>query len=215
MQRRELTSRQKKILDFIVYSVEDKGYPPTIRQIGEYFHIRSTNGVRAHLSALEKKGFIRRQFWTSRGIEIIEPRVKRLSGGYQPMGTVEAHKGSTPYREVIAEKVEGFLPDEKGLITLRLKGDTLRLWGLNNGDITIVKPQEGLEEGKLMVATSGYPLQKDEDKGPYFFFKCNSKSLKALEGLTRPESQALDGKGDGFNLLGKVVGQIRLFETFF
>ena len=58
--RDALTKRQQQILDFIAVSIDDLGYPPTLREIGEHFGIRSTNGVNDHLKALEKKGYLRR-----------------------------------------------------------------------------------------------------------------------------------------------------------
>ena len=56
----DLTPRQRQILDFITRRIDDQGYPPTIREIGEEMGIRSTNGVNDHLKALERKGFLRR-----------------------------------------------------------------------------------------------------------------------------------------------------------
>ena len=67
---KELTARQREILDFIRETIEGKGFPPTIREIGERFKITSTNGVRAILSALSSKGYIRRKPLISRGIEL-------------------------------------------------------------------------------------------------------------------------------------------------
>ena len=55
-----LTERQEKILAFIKKSIQEQGYPPTIREIGEHFGIRSTNGVNDHLKALERKGYLLR-----------------------------------------------------------------------------------------------------------------------------------------------------------
>jgi SOS-response transcriptional repressor LexA len=56
-----LTARQEQTLDFIRKSIEERGYPPTLREIGEYMGIRSTNGVNDHLRALEKKGYLKHQ----------------------------------------------------------------------------------------------------------------------------------------------------------
>src|SRR3954470_9936435 len=59
--REGLTDRQKEVLEFIQQSIESRGYPPTLREIGEHMGIRSTNGVNDHLKALEKKGYLERQ----------------------------------------------------------------------------------------------------------------------------------------------------------
>lgn len=63
-----LTDRQREILDFITASITERGYPPTLREIGEHFGIRSTNGVNDHLKALEKKGHLRREDLKSRAM---------------------------------------------------------------------------------------------------------------------------------------------------
>ncbi len=63
-----LTKRQQQILDFISSSIGDRGYPPTLREIGEHFGIRSTNGVNDHLKALEKKGHLTREDLKSRAM---------------------------------------------------------------------------------------------------------------------------------------------------
>src|SRR6266851_1595370 len=67
-----LTERQEKILSFIKKSIVDQGYPPTIREIGEHFGIRSTNGVNDHLKALERKGYLQRGELKSRALSVFE-----------------------------------------------------------------------------------------------------------------------------------------------
>ncbi len=68
-----LTHRQREILDFISASIVERGFPPTLREIGEHFSIRSTNGVNDHLKALEKKGHLRREDLKSRAMRPILP----------------------------------------------------------------------------------------------------------------------------------------------
>src|SRR3954471_385730 len=63
-----LTERQQEILDFISQSIVERGYPPTLREIGLHFGIRSTNGVNDHLRALEKKGYLQREDLKSRAL---------------------------------------------------------------------------------------------------------------------------------------------------
>ena len=67
-----LTKRQQDILDFIESFMQKRGYPPTLREIGNEFGISSTNGVRVNLAALEKKNYIIRRPWLSRGIELVD-----------------------------------------------------------------------------------------------------------------------------------------------
>src|SRR5687768_4789773 len=72
-----LTKRQEQTLDFIRRSIEDRGYPPTLREIGESMGIRSTNGVNDHLRALERKGYLSREDMKSRALRLVsrEPEV--------------------------------------------------------------------------------------------------------------------------------------------
>src|SRR5512138_629523 len=67
-----LTRRQAQTLDYIRQSIEQRGYPPTLREIGEYMGIRSTNGVNDHLRALERKGYLRREDMKSRALKLVE-----------------------------------------------------------------------------------------------------------------------------------------------
>ena len=64
----ELTNRQSQILDYITSSIDERGFPPTLREIGENFGIKSTNGVNDHLKALERKGFLLRDNLKSRAM---------------------------------------------------------------------------------------------------------------------------------------------------
>src|SRR5436189_5916719 len=67
-EKEPLTDRQKQALDFISRSIDSRGYPPTLREIGEHLGIRSTNGVNDHLKALEKKGYLEREDLKSRAL---------------------------------------------------------------------------------------------------------------------------------------------------
>src|SRR5512147_2138496 len=67
-----LTKRQEQTLDYIRKSIEERGYPPTLREIGEHMGIRSTNGVNDHLRALERKGYLRREDMKSRALKLVE-----------------------------------------------------------------------------------------------------------------------------------------------
>src|SRR5690242_21434896 len=71
--RQPLTARQREALDFITYCLDERGYPPTLREIGEHMGIRSTNGVNDHLKALEKKGYLEREDLKSRALRPVDP----------------------------------------------------------------------------------------------------------------------------------------------
>src|SRR5688572_25116456 len=91
-----LTDRQQQILDFITGSINERGFPPTLREIGEHFGIKSTNGVNDHLKALEKKGYLRREDLKSRAMRPVAmtnvvslAERRRQVGGVAPAGSDE------------------------------------------------------------------------------------------------------------------------------
>src|SRR5512146_1522591 len=77
-----LTKRQEQTLDYIRQSIEQRGYPPTLREIGEHMGIRSTNGVNDHLRALERKGYLRREDMKSRALRVVDQTER--NGGPRP-----------------------------------------------------------------------------------------------------------------------------------
>src|ERR1044072_2063003 len=103
-----LTQRQRDILDFISASIMERGFPPTLREIGEHFNIRSTNGVNDHLKALEKKGHLRREDLKSRAMRPVLPDG---SGEVVPMragssGQWPRHTGNVEVPDLSEEMAE-------------------------------------------------------------------------------------------------------------
>ena len=138
---RELTRRQGAILQFIVESIRDRGWPPTIAEIGQQFQIASTNGVNDHLVALEKKGYIERSS-KARGIRVTE---KAAAGLYQQGG------GTLPLVGRIAagqplfaqENIEDFVTVAPALsrlngYCLRVQGESMVEAGILDGDVIVV-----------------------------------------------------------------------------
>ncbi len=156
---RELTEKQRQVLRFIVDCIEERGAPPTLREIAARFSFASPASVKGHLEALERKGFIRRREWTARGIEPVKERVRRLfweREGIPLVGRVAAG------RPILAEeniedvlKLEGLFPTDQGLFALRVKGDSMIEAGILEGDILIVRPQPTADIGDIVVATLG------------------------------------------------------------
>jgi hypothetical protein len=117
-----LTVRQREILDFIAGSVDSRGYPPTIHEIGEHFGIRSTNGVRCHLEALERKGFLLRGSGSQRRAMTVVKPINGTAAGWSyagPLGSMlsvrmeeQAGIGSVAHRVVVSIAApEGVLTD--------------------------------------------------------------------------------------------------------
>src|SRR5688572_20955045 len=150
----ELTDRQKEILNFIVKETESRGFPPTIREIGEEMDIRSTNGVNDHLKALERKGFLNRGEQQSRSL--VPTKRARLALG------ISARKDNTVVEVPLVGKVaagarlyasqnldESIKIDVsllgsgasagKNVFALKVKGESMIDDGIHDGDVVIVR----------------------------------------------------------------------------
>ena len=174
-----LTRRQQQVLNFIRESISERGYPPTLREIGQHMGIRSTNGVNDHLRALERKGYLTREDMKSRALR---PK---------DMGTVAGQGGAHGSTEVPDETVEvpvlgrvaagaPILADEHLLETLRVSrsmfpgrgkvfglrvsGESMIEAGIMNGDYVFVRKQSVANRGDIVVA-----LINDEATVKYFF----------------------------------------------
>ena len=150
-----LTDRQRQVLDFISDSIRKRGYPPTLREIGSHFGIRSTNGVNDHLRALEKKGFLHREDLKSRALrplftadDFVEvPVLGRVAAG-QPMLAVENYEDSV--------KVDRFfIGQNREVFALRVKGDSMIEAGIFDGDYVFIRKQLQASSGEIVVAMIG------------------------------------------------------------
>src|SRR5262249_16052682 len=161
-----LTERQEKILSFIKKSILEQGYPPTIREIGEHFGIRSTNGVNDHLKALERKGYLMRGELKSRALSVIEgarmPRLgKRLEAANDDsievpvVGKVAAGEAIlAPENITDPGRIAALLLGESGkrVFALRVAGDSMIGDGIFDGDYIFVRKQLQAESGEIVVA---------------------------------------------------------------
>ena len=200
---KELTRRQREVLDFIVQWVEEQGFPPTLREIADRFRFASVNAVRDHLKALEQKGYLRRQAGTSRTLTLepasLPPR------GHPLVGTVPA---GTPV--MAEENFEGYLDLNEyfgrgeGTFLLRVRGDSMIGAGIHDGDIAVVRYQKELAPGEIGVV--------------FINGEATVKRIFPEKGGCRlqPENPSMDpirvkaGK-DEFCIAGKVIGVMRRF----
>jgi len=156
-----LTDRQRDILEFISQSIRERGYPPTLREIGVHFGIRSTNGVNDHLRALEKKGYLEREDLKSRALrpmgvrgpvraptrdeDMIEvPLIGRVAAGV-PLLAVENVEDTVKVDRL-------FIGQTRDVFALRVKGDSMIEDGIFDGDYIFVKKQLHAEDGDIVVA---------------------------------------------------------------
>jgi repressor LexA len=144
-----LTTRQREIYEFLKDKIINRGYGPTVREIGSQFGIRSPNGVMCHLKALERKGLITREQHMSRAIQLTEPRRHRMS---LPLaGQIAA--GRPVLAEQDNERVDfAKLFDNDDHFCLRVKGDSMIEDQIADGDYVIVRKQEQCRNGEIAVA---------------------------------------------------------------
>ena len=211
--KEKLTDRQEEILVFIKQFTLECGYPPTLREIGKHFEISSTFGVKRHLEALVKKGFMRIESNASRGISLIKkhsdesndniiseervflkiPVVGRVAAGL-PINSVENHEGS-----LIIDP--SFLRKSAEAFALRVKGDSMINAGINDKDLVIVSPNEQIKSGDIVVA-----LLNDEATVKTFE-KTNNKIRLIPENNSYKPIEV--NNRDDFKLVGKVKGVVR------
>jgi repressor LexA len=199
---KELTTRQRNILDFITEMIQKKGFPPTIREIGEKFKITSTNGVRAILSALSQKGYIRRKPLVSRGIELLTqtrpsfvavPILGRIAAGL-PILAVENIEGSIAVdRSFIAGG---------DIFSLKVVGDSMKDSGIFDGDYVLARMQPTAEKGDIVVAVIG-----EESTVKRYSPEKNRIRLEPANPVFEPI--IVDKKSPDFRIAGKVIGLLR------
>ena len=168
-----LTERQREILTFISASIAERGYPPTLREIGEHFGIRSTNGVNDHLKALEKKGHLRREDLKSRAMrpvidgDIIPfPKRAGTGGDAVPLAS-DGDMAEVPILGRVAagqpilavENVQDTVKIDRVLLGghrevfgLRIVGESMIDDGIFDGDYVFVKKTPSARPGEIVVA---------------------------------------------------------------
>ncbi len=171
-----LTQRQREILDFISASIVERGFPPTLREIGEHFNIRSTNGVNDHLTALEKKGHLRREDLKSRAMrpvlpdgsgEIVPLSRARATGNVQAISDGDDDMAEIPILGRVAAgqpilaveqatdsvRVDRVLiGGHKEVFGLRIVGESMIEDGIFDGDYVFVKKTPTARTGEIVVA---------------------------------------------------------------
>jgi repressor LexA len=206
---RGLTDKQEKILGFIVDYVNDKGYPPSIREIGNQFSISSLRGVTVHLDALERKGMIKR-LSTSRSITVIGKTgstapVRNVS--FVPLvGTIAAGVPITATQNV---EMQVPVPQEmvhhvKNAFALRVKGDSMINAHIMDGDFVVVKEQNTAENGDLVAVLLG-----DEATVKHIQFTHDGARLLAAN----PNYDPIEIRREDSKIMGKVIGLIRNYDS--
>lgn len=200
---KELSHRQRQILDYIMQHIETHGYPPTVREIGEAVNLSSSSTVHAHLRNLEEAGHIKRDAVLTRAIKIVAgaaasfkpkkvmnlPIVGQVAAG-KPTLAVEDIEDTYPVPQEFLSGAEGFM--------LMVKGDSMIDAGIHDGDYVIVRRQQTANDGDTVVA-----LVENEATVKRFYKDNDRIRLQPANQSMQPMYfQEVD-------VVGKVIGLVR------
>ncbi|KAF0221118.1 MAG: repressor [Geobacteraceae bacterium] len=198
-----LTPRQQQVLDFIADHIDSHGYPPTLREIAQHLGVKGTVSAIHHLEALERKGYLRREAGSSRGI-IVNREPQPEFTQVPVVGVVRAGLPALAY-----EDIEGYYPIEKmqlkgGVFFLRVKGDSMINAAIMEGDLALIRPQDTAQNGDIVVA-----MVEGEATLKCFYREQDHIRLQPrnpnMEPIIVPE-------GEDVSIIGKVVKIVRDIE---
>lgn len=199
---REVSNKQNEIYEFLKTYADNKGYPPSVREICEAVGLKSTSSVHGHLKRLESKGLIKRDPTKPRALEIIDSSIKKEMVNIPIVGKVTAGM------PILAnENVEDIFPipldyvkHNKELFMLNISGDSMINAGIFDGDLAIIEKSQTASNGEIVVA-----LIENEATIKRFYKEENHIRLQ-------PENDKMDAIiVDNCIILGKLVG---LFRTY-
>lgn len=205
MMQGKITGKQQEILEYIKKNILQKGYPPTVRDICDAVHLKSTSSVHSHLETLERNGYIRRDPTKPRAIEILDDTfgLNRREMVQVPMiGTVAAGQ------PILAEEnIEDYFPIPASILPnrevymLRVKGESMINIGIHDGDQVIVSKTTTASNGEIVVALV------DESATVKRFFKEDGHYR------LQPENDTMEPIiVPHVEVLGKVIGLFRMMS---
>ncbi len=211
--KNKLTDRQQEILDFISDFRKENGYPPTLREIGKQFGISSTFGVKRHLEALVKKGYLNIESNASRGISLITndnfsdnetvieqnnlfnkiPIVGRVAAG-SPITAIENIEGS-----IVIDP--SFIKNAEHCFALKVKGDSMINAGIFENDLVVVTQSTEVKNNDIVVAML-------HDEVTVKTLERKNNKIRLLP--ENPDYQPIEiNEKDDFRIIGKVKGVVR------
>ena len=201
----ELTGRQQEIWTFLVTYVDEHGYPPTVREIGDAVGLASPSTVHAHLANLERAGLLRRDPTKPRALELVGREKAADSVAELPrlplLGQIAA--GAPLLADENVEDEIAVPETLRGDFLLRVKGDSMIDAGILDGDLVIVRRAQDARDGEIVVALAGDDESADEATVKTFY---REKSRIRLQ----PENASLEPiYASHVQILGKVVGVFR------
>jgi repressor LexA len=199
-----LTRRQKEILDFLARHIERKGYAPTIEEIGEHFGLSSLATVHKHLTNLQQKGLIKREWNRSRALELVPADVKVRAVELPLLGRVAA---GTPI-EAVSGSETIFVPEDmvgrRDTYVLQVKGDSMIDEHIRDGDYVIVESRKSARDGEMVIA-----LLEDEKVTLKKLYRESGGRVRLQPANTRLKPIYVDG--DALRVQGVVIGVLRKY----
>ena len=210
----DLTKRQQEIVDFIKRYSAERGYPPTVRDIGKAVGLASSSTVHAHLANLERLGLLRRDPTKPRAIELLDRvrgdvggAVETVAGNVRSLvrpGLPLVGQVAAGQRILAEENIEDYVQvppiagGEEGEYVLRVRGESMKDVGILEGDYVVVRPQDTAADGEIVVALVG-----EEATVKRFFREVDHVRLQ-------PENVSMEPiRSKDVRVLGRVVGLFR------
>ena len=204
----ELTDRQKEILGFIQDFISNNGFPPTFREIASHFNLASTFGVKRHIDALVKKGFLSSISNSSRTLSLVNaaqtqndstfevPIIGRVAAGY-PILAEENKEGTLIIDTSLIRK-------KKDCFGLKVKGDSMINAGIFEGDLVIISPQKDCTDGDIVVALldDEATMKRFVKEGEQIYLKPENENYSIID----------LNKYSNFSIIGKVIGVFRSYN---
>lgn len=207
-----LTARQQEIWNYLVEYVDQHGYPPTVREIGERVGLASPSTVHAHLANLERAGLLRRDPTKPRALELLGREKRAPASAYEDEPAADAQRlpilgqiaaGGPLLAEQNIEDYVAIPTSTKGDFVLRVKGESMVDAGILDGDLVIVQRAQDARNGEIVVALAGDDESSDSATVKTFYRESNRIRLQpenaSMEPIYAPHVQ----------ILGRVVGVFR------
>jgi repressor LexA len=207
-----LTARQQEIWQYLAQYVDDHGYPPTVREIGDAVGLASPSTVHAHLANLERAGLLRRDPTKPRAIELVgrrkpepQPQIGREATPLLPLVGQIAAGAPLLAEETVEDRLA--VPEPLGRhadFLLRVQGESMIDAGILDGDIVVVRRQQDARDGDIVVALVGEDESADEATVKTFHREAGGRIR------LQPENAALEPLyPDNVQILGRVTGVFR------
>lgn len=200
----DITARQRRIIEFIRRTVRDRGYPPTVREIGEAVGLASSSSVHAQLANLERRGLVKRDPTKPRAMELQGPGASR--GGGVPVPLVGRISAGSPL--LADQNIEEYLTVPTGFagnddhFALRVSGDSMIGAGILDGDLVVVRRQDSADEGDIVAVL--VPGRAEDEATVKRLHKERGRVLLVPENPSMEPFEMTDG-----TILGKIVAVLR------